>query len=272
MKGDKAMKRLRKKSGFTLVECVVAMAILAIMTLMLAMMMNIIVSLRNDNRNTEEKIDQQVEYLINDESTVTEKIPEADADIDFGNNVVIKGDKANKVYFNDPNGNAQIGKVDYGIDPGEAGTPDTQPPVTSPGETTPAVTTPANDKKVYGALDLNPNYVNINETKSGLTDGIYNVTWTFSFQCTNVSDILSLKIAFPNGSKLISYTPATYNCEVHYLGNRVVRMKPQAANQNVTVNIDFEISETDYNNNVGSVENYFKGSGNGSNVSVPINT
>lgn len=45
--------KLKSKKGFTLVECVVAMAVLAIMSLLLMMILNVTVMTRNSNMKTE---------------------------------------------------------------------------------------------------------------------------------------------------------------------------------------------------------------------------
>ncbi|MDE6579467.1 MAG: type II secretion system GspH family protein, partial [Ruminiclostridium sp.] len=47
------MKKLRRKNGFTLVECVVAMAVLAIMSLLLTMILSVTLKTRNSNMQLE---------------------------------------------------------------------------------------------------------------------------------------------------------------------------------------------------------------------------
>lgn len=277
MKGECTMKKLNKKSGFTLVECVVAMAILAIMTLMLAMMMNIIVNLRNDNRNTEEDVDRQVEYLVNEQSTVTEEIP--DANIDFGGGIVIPGDNANKVYINDPNANAQIGAVDFGIEVDEAITTSSDD---SPGDVTTTsekdIQIDVGDKRVYGAIEVDGG-VNVSEKKSEENGGVYTKEWTFEFTATESSDIKALKAVFPAGATLISYTVENGDCNVYYLGNRIVRFSPQSDatqgnKQYIKVTIEFTVPKSKFvyldggTTKDDNFSHYFTGSGNGSTVTL----
>lgn len=244
------MKKLSKKSGFTLVECVVAMAILAIMTLMLAMMMNIIVHLRSDNQKVEEGVDEQVEYLVNEQNVATEKID--NGNIDFGDGIVIPGDKANKVYFNDPDANVQVGAVKY-----DFGAIITTTPVTEPDSTT-TTTAPSNDipinigdKRVYGAIEVDSNGVKVTQTNITTTDNDYIMEWTFEFTATESSEIKALKAAFPIGAELISYKDTFNNCNVHCLGDRVVRLSPKnnvqnGSTQNINVTIEFKISKDNY--------------------------
>ncbi len=273
------MKKLNK-SGFTLVECVVAMAILAIMTLMLAMMMNIIVNLRNDNRNTEEDVDRQVEYLVNEQSTVTEEIP--DANIDFGGGIVIPGDNANKVYINDPDANAQIGAIDFGIELDESITTSSGD---SPGDvtTTPAKEIPIDvgDKRAYGAIEVDGDSIQVSEKSSIVNGDVITKEWTFEFYATESSYIKALKVVFPTGSNLISYTVegGSQGCNVHYLGNRIVRFSPQSDatqwnKQYIKVTVEFTVPKSKFvyldggTTKDDNFSHYFTGSGNGSTVTL----
>lgn len=67
------MKKLNRKKGFTLVECVVAMAVFAIMSLLLTMMLSISVQARNKNMSIEKDIDSQVKNIASDNKSSSDK-------------------------------------------------------------------------------------------------------------------------------------------------------------------------------------------------------
>lgn len=267
------MKRLRKKSGFTLVECVVAMAILAVMSLLLAMMLQITIDLRNHNRAIEDEVDGQVENLVDaDGAVATESID--GADIDFGNDVVINGDKANKVYFDNAE-NVQLGALDYGIKPAFGAKPPVDPDEdteTPDGEEPPVDNS---GRKVYGA-DVTSS-VMIQEDSSTLdpATNLYIKKWKITFDANGCSDVKSIKIAFPDRAKLIS-AENIINCDIHNLGNRVVGVKPKNDGA-VSVLVEFTISpddyvyyeetDTEYTNPIPeNFKHYFTGSGSGANT------
>lgn len=84
------MKPLKSKKGFTLVECVVAMAVLAIMSLLLTMILSVTLAQRNSNIKSEKEIDKQVENIVGDKGTVETK--DISSDIKFFANGAELGD------------------------------------------------------------------------------------------------------------------------------------------------------------------------------------
>ena len=103
------MKKLLKNSGFTLLECIVAMAVLAVMTLGLLMILNVTVKQRNENSEIERSVDNQAENIVQGNFKVDgAAFPEAD--IDFG---VYKITGAKKVYFDGVDSGFQLGAVYY---------------------------------------------------------------------------------------------------------------------------------------------------------------
>ena len=103
------MKKLLKNSGFTLLECIVAMAVLAVMTLGLLMILNVTVKQRNQNSEIERSVDNQAENIVQGNFKVDNAaFPEAD--IDFG---VYKITGAKKVYFDGADSSFQLGAVYY---------------------------------------------------------------------------------------------------------------------------------------------------------------
>ena len=223
------MKKLRKNSGFTLVECVVAMAVLAIMTLGLLMILNVTVRQRNANMKLENDVDGQVEKIVQEDGIVTTDIG-VDI-IDFGSGAQIGGGQM--VYYDDPDADLRVGRLEYdtGSVPVVTTDPDNPPPAT---------TAPVQDPneglgqafnsdyfKVYGAADIS-GMIHINEAtnKKVSADGkVYTVTWSVEFYTKSGSQGKSLKIVLPAGSYAISCS-AVANGEVAYMADSTVRIQP----------------------------------------------
>jgi len=64
------LKLLKKKSGFTLAECIIAIAIFAIMALMVLMLMSATIKTHDQNAQTSRKLLAQKEELANGDSNV----------------------------------------------------------------------------------------------------------------------------------------------------------------------------------------------------------
>lgn len=107
------MKRLKNKKGFTLVECVVAMAVLAIMSLLLMMILNLTIMTRNKNSELEKELDEAIGTLADPGAAVPEK-EGIDKELNFGE-FSIPGNgnpnvDANKESYG---GEAGLSKIDY---------------------------------------------------------------------------------------------------------------------------------------------------------------
>ena len=105
------MKRLIHKKGFTLVECVVAMAVLAIMSIMLMTMLNIAVTARNKNTQYERDLDSAIENLA-DPDAAANKEPLGDK-LDFGDFAVPGNNDAYVEANKNTYGDSDLGKLDY---------------------------------------------------------------------------------------------------------------------------------------------------------------
>lgn len=247
------MKKLRKNTGFTLIECVVAMAVLAVMTLGLLMILNVTVKQRNLNMKIENDVDGQVEKLVQEDSVTDVSV--ANPKIDFGGGIEISGGK--KVYHDDPDAEFQIGALEYDI-----GSVPSAPPPSNPGSPAPADPNDglgqaynAENFKVYGAADVSGK-ITITESKTP-ADGGYKVTWNVRFTTTSGSREKSVKVVLPRGSCEIK-CPTSTNCEaVAYMDNSTVRIQPANGSgwgsekyDNTSVpteiNITFYISTSDY--------------------------
>ena len=277
------MKKLLNNKGFTLIECIVAMAVLAVMTLGLLMILNVTVRQRNANMKIENDVDSQVEKIVQEDGTTVDSL--GGGDIDFGDGVIINGGQM--VYYDDPNADVQIGALQYDV----GSSPSTGNP-SNPGNPG----GPAKDPdellgqaynyeyfKVYGAADVN-GQIHINESKTG-TD-TYAVTWAVNFNTNSGSQERSVKIVLPEGSYDIDCTNYT-NCEIADMAYSTVRIQPGILTGNewsksftskyenlaspltTTVNITFKIDKDDYY--YDNLSNYITGSGNSNDVSVDIN-
>ncbi len=222
------------KKGFTLVECVVAMAILVVMALLLSMLLTATVNLRNHNVKVENQIDDQVEAIAQKDALISEDVDAAKADIKIGGKT-ISGANAKKVYFGD-SFDVQVGAIDYNIEGvnvgGDEGDPDeSETPSETPDDEDDKV------KYVYGALDISgkvkfleirDNSVNSRGMYPDYDSPVITAVWKVSFNpAGTASPGKGLKIVLPTGAKPVSYAiEMNYNCKVQDIGNGTIRFEP----------------------------------------------
>ena len=236
------MKKLRKNSGFTLVECVVAMAVLAVMTLGLLMILSVTVRQRNQNTQTERDMDYQVEQVVNGNSK-TEDLSDGDGDIEIGG---FKIGGAQKVYFDGADDNVQIGSLHYDIgsssyegDPDDGGDGEKK----DDDEYNGLQKNPLADSKVYGILETTKNddgksYINVSEqSKIDNGDGTTTIVWRITFDVIGAAGSdKSIKVVFPyycDGFKLVAYElQSGSECYVHKIGGYTVRIEPKKLDGN----------------------------------------
>lgn len=247
------MKKLRKNKGFTLVECVVAMAVLAIMTLGLLMILGVTVRQRNQNTQIERDVDRQVEQVIRQNDG---KYDDVD-DIDLGGGITISG--VQKIYFDEDGSDLQIGALYYDDDDIIITPPAADP---NPDKNNNNNQVAGNRYKVYGTARLDKNQITVAQqgayTDNG--DGTYTVTWRISFSSygegndTTLVDVVNMgavKVVFPDTTKPIAYSIYSGTVKhVYYLGDNTIRIEPgvyaKDALNSITVDIDFIISASDY--------------------------
>lgn len=271
------MKRLKGKNGFTLVECVVAMTVLAIMSLLLTMILSATLKVRNTNMQLEKEIDQQVENLASGDGAVKESF---DKGIDF-KDFTIPGNTAENVTANKTSGEQNgLSKLEFDFNNyfDAMGDP-------------PKLGSDKNDEKIevgdwektapcFGKLDLksgSAGWIWINETKTfDETAKMYDITWRVSFTVNSYTAVDSLKLTLPVGSKFKGWsTPSGVEKKRFDEGNLIgytrkitqyiLMIQPNASyadtgtggEQYVEVNLNFTISEEDYKNNYKNLSNYF---------------
>ncbi len=230
-------KKIRKKSrsGFTLVECVVAMAVLCVMSLLLMMIMSVTVMQRNKNMQLERDIDTQVAELVNDApsdptaTAFTEPVSNAIVFSGTSWSEAIPADGVDGVVANKkvyPNENVVLGALDYNFDAYNV--------VTVPVSGTAAESTsdgspdPASD--FYGSciLDDTPT-INRNDTQKQIT---------ITFKCKDQQPDMSMKYILPDGVVFDESTAVT-NATVDIISDRVVRIAPGTSGQ-VSVTIKYK--------------------------------
>lgn len=285
------MQKLNYKKGFTLVECVVAMAVLAIMSLLLVMILNVSILAKNENVRLEAELDHQVENLVKDE-TENEKA--------YGNNIEFKksGDSANKFSIpgNDTNGvsankvvekvaagedksDISIGKIDYNFDnyfsllpaPEEIDDSKTPDPTGDKAKTGGQ----AGEDNVISTVDFSSGGVKITQNtadKEDVDDNTYRITLTLDWSVSSYSPEKAIRIILPIGAKYEKALDET-NCIVtnSSLSPYVVRCQscngyagsgdvPGISASPVTsrAKFSFTISKTAYDNYYKYLSAYFE--------------
>ncbi len=258
------MEKIKNKfnrKGFTLVECIVAMAVLAIMSLLLTMILSVALKTRDNNMAIEKAIDNQANKLANDfGGAVTEDL--SGKDIDFGSGVKIEANKIQAKKKSYDGDDARLGALDYdtsGLTFG-GGSPGGNP--------NPGTPTHYTGYKVYGSVDLNPSInsgkVIINENKTDAGDN-YRITWTIKFDVNSFTPEKSLKIRFPEKAANIkggNYATGTYVSNTSWNAfpiaedsGIVMRIEPKTSH--IEISFNFEMKKTDYDSDYKNISNYF---------------
>ncbi len=291
------MRSIKKKSGFTLVECIVAMAVLAIMSLLLTMILSITLKTRNSNITIEKKIDEQVDNLVAGTGASTEA---NDAAIEFfdkdGNSVGAipandsKGVSAKKKFYSDDD--VEIGAFEYDFDKfedfeklesGEGG--DSSKPV------------PGRGSKVYGKADIDGNvtitHIGDYKNPTANADGTYHVEWKITFTTKSGEPQKAVKLVLPTGTMNLDYNrdfSKTHGARITVLADDLIRMQPAIQTEvtdwsgthvnstetytvtnNTEVHLSFDMSKEDYEKYYKSPQFYYYG-GDGSSASVVLNS
>lgn len=268
------MKRLADKKGFTLVECVVAMAVLAVMTLGLMMILGVTVRTRNANIEMERDIDKQAEAIVNGEGVVTEGqeivIAFEDGSKNKAGSIV-----AVKEYYEDDASDVEIGRLKVDSDNAVYDDGDDDDDYYYNNDYTPGTVTPqSGNSKVYGASVISGNTVHIEEYSAGTdkTGDVYTVAWNVTFTAKEpIVEERGVKIIFPEGSSGFSYDKdLSSNCDALKIAKTTLRIAPKAEGD-VTVIFYFNISSRDYAANLETVQKYFFNVGNGSAADIEMN-
>lgn len=266
------MYKIKSKKGFTLVECVVAMAVLAIMSLLLMMMLTVTINARNNNRNLENDIDRQVDLLAgvgadtaaytsqiafegpDGTGTFTEIIP-AKGEIDASDGQPYNID-AEKYY--DSAADAALGVIKYDFSnykkfveiKNGGGTTNPPPPVSGTG-------------KMYGSEKAQ---ITISES---VVDGSgeKTVTWTVSYTPATIAKEMSVKVVLPAGWHDLSFSNTSAS-RMLLIEDNTVRIGSE--DSSITASMTFTISDDSYTA-YGGLDKYFKnGTGTGNSININL--
>lgn len=263
------MNNLKNKSGFTLVECVVAMAVLAIMSLLLMMILTVTVSARNSNSAMERNIDNQIDKIVDnsaDKAAYTSKI-EFKGPGGFTEDIPAKGDVdpadgqpynviADRYY--DSSADAAIGALKYDF----SNYKNFQEIKNGGGTSNPPP--PSGTGKIYGA---EKGQITINESVTAGT-GEKEVTWTVNYNSAAPGKTeISVKIILPAGWHDVTFGGSSAS-KMLMIDDNTVRIESGDASVNAA--IKFKISDDNYTA-YGTLDKYFKnGVGTGNTITVNL--
>lgn len=260
--------KLKSKKGFTLVECVVAMAVLSIMSLLLVMLLNVIITTRNGNMQAEKELDDQIADVVQNDpnpASMDKSIEFKQKTEDGGETVIdaIPKDGDEHMEAKKVNGDGEIVEVDaikYDFSKydkfedikkgkGESEDPDN----------------PSNSK-VYGAAETS--YVQIFEDSvtNGSEENTKHLKLRISYDVSSYSEnpdvVKSVKVTLPADAKNITIG-STQNAMALLVTGTVIRVQPTSGGKIEAV-VAFDLSNEAYENEYKNVNYYYKGIGEGS--------
>lgn len=253
MKKFLRLKRLKKNKGFTLVECVVALALLAIMSTMVMTILSMASQVHAANRSAEQEMDEQVAGMAQGAITETTEVEPviqfyngstAVASIDgseTGVNINFNRDSASSYPLNGLDFDCEAYQ-DYVSE--EAGGQEDA----------------SSNARVYGACDTSS--VTVSQTGATLDSatGTYTITWQCSFSVSEAQEVLAMKVVTPIGAEFKSASGS--NCSTRLISDRTVRIQPSASGGCAAI-IQFTLSESSYNSFYRSFANYMRNSSSG---------
>lgn len=248
MKKFLQLKRLKKNKGFTLVECVVALALLAIMSTMLMTILSMASQVHAANRSAEQAMDEQVVGMAQGSITETTDVEPV---IQFynGTNAVASIDGSTTgvdVHFNrDSSSTYPLGGMNF----------DCQSYQDFVTEEAGGAGGSESNARVYGACDTSSVQIVQAESTLDSTTGTYTIKWQCSFSVSTNSDILAMKIVMPIGAEYQSSSGTA--CNTLLISDRIVRIQPTVVGGCSAV-ITFTLSESSYNSFYRSFANYMR--------------
>lgn len=273
----------KNKKGFTLVECIVAMAVLAIMSLLLTMILSVAVKARNVNMQIEKSIDSQLEKIAGGQAGAVSE--ECNSGIKLENGAwseTIPGNSAagvsaDKKYYE--NEDAEIGFLDYnfdGYDFSKAGGVGHVPDPSGGDE--------EKKYKSYGSASIDASTkINITDNTKSISGGTevcgiaenadhtYTVTWTIKTKFTEIAPERAIMLRLPTGAGDIRRVSITDKCDLYLIQRDVIRVgcTKDTTVGDITAKISFRMSKEDleaYHN----VSKYFTGTGETNNVIIDL--
>lgn len=277
-RGDN-MKNLKKKKGFTLVECVVAMAVLAIMSLLLTMILTVSMKTRNTNMEIEREIDEQVDKIVGVNKSSEE---ERDKSIDFEQNKTVidsipkNGTDDLEAHKNSFDGDEiSLGALNYNFENytgwGESSTNTVycsqckksyeKDKLLEGGKKCPLGHSLIKEQniesdKVRGAVDVaSVQLVEGTPTDNG--DGTKTYKITVRLDPASCSTEKSLKITLPTSVKSINAATKTSNAVGYVIAKNTLRIEPTKADGSFDYEFTFVMTPEDYAKDYVNTKKYF---------------
>lgn len=243
------LKRLRMQSGFSLVECLIAMAIMTIMAAIVAMIVTSAAQMYKENAETRENLDEQIELLAN--NTRGSKVDEVEIDdgitfvkedgssftintkdeVGTDNEVLI----LNKKSVKDSELQLDVFEADYSIL--SESIAETGPLVSANGSINPVQIEQIDDVE--------------NE------DGSHTLTWEYKFRNTTGGD-LHLTLILPIGVKDLK--PEVVNSvgtlNLNLLNGRKYEIETSDVSE-MKIKLEFTLPRSLYNNRYKNLSSYF---------------
>lgn len=256
-------KILKRNKGFTLVECIVAIAIFALMSALVMQILALSIRQYRKNHHTETDIDKQIENIVGENAVLTER-ETMDIAINFvlnGGNTVVSGIKVEDVSVKkDPNKENVSDRLELNTfeatiqqDPNDKNKEENGSMITE-------------DIHIYGSKGIEEITVKDETTVDGDN---YKVKLSFQvFDKKNVLDSLAsnaIKIAIPDSAKFVKLTnnddnKSTY-LKLSSTNYRIFdnKLKDSKSDVNTTYDfsISFEMDKDKYEAEYGNFAKYF---------------
>ncbi len=277
------MKTIKGKKGFTLVECVVAMAVLAIMSLLLTMILSITLKTRNRSMELERDLDKQVEDLVEADGA---KKDDYDDSIKFengkGESFDIPGNSVDGVdagkKYNDDSSNI-IGKMEYDFEhyfekmPKPAPIADDEDDKKNPEAPEYVGGFPGSGNLIRSTVNLNSDVTITEQSKTPIKinsggeekDG-YEITWRIEFTTKGYTPEKAMRVILPIGAQSASVKADTSSYS-YMTAKYMIRIQPKGWSASgmdetslvsVYPGVTFKITKEDFDTNYISLSRYFK--------------
>lgn len=255
MDSMKLLKRLKRKKGFTLTECLISILIFALMSSIVMQILAIAIAQYRSNDNIDKDMDAQISDLVQENALVERETTNLVMKFVSGtggtNNITINDMKIENGSTDGADGRLQINKIDATIkNDGGNGNKDNN----KGGMVT-------DDIHIYGTKDIDSIYAE--EKSAVLTGDTYQIQLDFKISTEksvlNGSESKSIKIALPSSAKNIVVTPddkMTYSM-VSGTNVRFSAKSKSTKDTSYTMHIVFTLTSDAFDNEYKSFAKYF---------------
>lgn len=252
----KLIKRIRRKKGFTLTECLVSIVIFALMSAIVMQILAIAINQYRNNDRVDKDMDTQINNLVQENALVERDTTDLVMKFVSGNggsNEIkiedIKVQQDNSNTYGDSR--LEINKLNASIS--------STPGSGDKDKNTGGMIT--EDIHIYGTKDIDTIYVE--EKSCTLADGRYTIVLDFAVSTSksvlNGSECRSLKVALPNNASNIVVTPDAKMLYSMVSSTNVRFYAKNVSNTDTsyTMHISFSLPEDEFDSAYGSFAKYF---------------